>query len=217
MNFAPLLDFIQGHEAPKGYDQIWSGIKRADYPAKPITKMTIREVLAWQDSIDPKYRSEAVGGFQVLEDTLRSNYLAAGLTLDSVFSPDNQKRFAVHLLRLRGLDRYLEGSMSLEAFCNSLAKEWASLPVVTDVIKHLAGGKVITIKKGHGYYDGDGINSAYVPVEPFLDVVRAIRGPAPRPDIGEAIAPLTDNHGGFWASFWFYVLLPLMALFGAKK
>ena len=37
------------------------------------------------------------------------------------------------------------------------------------------------------------------------------------PNIGKAIAPLTDNHGGFWASFWFYVLLPLMALFGRKQ
>jgi muramidase (phage lysozyme) len=170
-----LLDFIAEHESEgaarrlqmSAYDIIWGGIKGAHRPPKPLTQMTIREVLAWQDRIDPMYRSEAAGRYQILEDTLRDLYAEAGMTLDSKFDKAGQDRLAMALLKRRGLDRFLHGYLSVNKFCNELAKEWASLPVVDGP------------KKGRSYYAGDGLNAAGVDVEPFVAVVQSMRPKVP--------------------------------------
>jgi hypothetical protein len=88
--------------------------------------------------------------------------------------------------------------MTAEAFANSLAKEWASLPVVT--------GK----KKGQSYYSGDGLNKALVNVEPFLAAVRAARDGAPAPvdHVAPARAPVTG-----WPAF----LAALLAFLKGRK
>jgi muramidase (phage lysozyme) len=171
----PLLDFIAEHESEgaarrlqmSAYDVIWGGIKGANRPSKPLTQKTIREVLAWQDRIDPLYRSEAAGRYQIMEDTLRGLYAEAGMTLDSMFDQAGQDRLAMALLKRRGLDKFLHGYLSVNKFCNELAKEWASLPVVDGP------------KKGRSYYAGDGLNAAGVDVEPFVAVVQSMRPKVP--------------------------------------
>ena len=170
-NAKPLLDFIAAHESEgaarrlgiSAYDVVWGGIRAEDRPRKPLTSMTIGEVLAWQDSIDKHYQSEAAGRYQIMEDTLRGLWAEAGMTLASRFDPAGQDRLATALLNRRGLTRYLAGALSTEDFANSLAKEWASLPVVSGP------------KKGRSYYAGDGLNRAGVDVAPFLTAVRAVR------------------------------------------
>lgn len=145
----PLLDFIGNKEAPEGYDQISNLVNPSRYPTKPITQLTIQELLDWQESIDHHQDSEASGRYQIVEDTLRGYdngdinrprsapssytplYTAAGLSASDLFSPENQDRLAIHLLRKRGLDRFLNGTLSREQFANNLAAEWASLPLVT--------------------------------------------------------------------------------------
>lgn len=179
MSTKPLLDLIRKHEAPKGYDQIWSGISKRDYPPKPLTQMTIGEVLAWQDSIDAKYQSEAAGGFQILEDTLRAYYKKAGLSLSDMFDEDAQDKLAESLMHRRGLLEYVSGKITTDQFCNELAKEWASLPVVTPVerVKKSSSGKVIkrwTVKPGQSYYAGDGLNHALVTTSEVRNAVKAI-------------------------------------------
>lgn len=67
----PLLNLIGKAEAPRGYDQYYGGIKSQHAPPRPLTQLTVNEVLAWQDSIDRYYNSEAAGRYQVMEDTLR--------------------------------------------------------------------------------------------------------------------------------------------------
>lgn len=169
MTTKPLLDFIAEHESEttarrlgiSAYNVVWGGIRKADHPPKPLVAMTIRQVLSWQDQIDPRYRSEAAGRYQILEDTLRGLYEEAGLGIDDLFSAANQDRLAEALLRHRGLQKYLSGSITEYDFANNLAKEWASLPCVTGP------------KKGRSYYSGDGLNAALVDVEPFLAAVRA--------------------------------------------
>jgi hypothetical protein len=166
-----LLDFIADHESEgaarrlkiSAYDVVWSGIRKEHRPKRPLTTMTIGEVLAWQDSIDPVYRSEAAGRYQILEDTLRGLYAEAGLTLKSLFDRAGQDALAIALLKRRGLDKYLSGALTVKQFCNELAKEWASLPVVS--------GK----GKGRSYYHGDGLNAALVDVAPFLAAVAAVK------------------------------------------
>jgi hypothetical protein len=170
MQVKPLLDFIAEHESESAakrlnvsaYNVVWNGIQPRHRPPKPLCTMTVAEVLAWQDSIDPLYPSEAAGRYQIMEDTLRVTALAAGVKLTDRFDERTQDNLAVHLMRGRGLNFYLNGEITAEQFANQLAREWASLPVVS--------GR----KKGRSFYDGDGLNKSLVSVQPFLAAVRAI-------------------------------------------
>ena len=168
MSVKPLLDFIAKPESGGDYNIVWGGIKAQHRPKKPLVTMTIAQVLAWQDSIDALYPSEAAGRYQIMEDTLRGLWPEAGMTLLSLFNEPGQDKLATTLLRRRGLVAYMEGKISADDFANRLAMEWASLPVVTGP------------KKGRSYYAGDGLNKSHVSVEAFLAAVRAVKD-APKP------------------------------------
>lgn len=201
-NLKPLLDFIAKYESRGDYNIVWSGIRSNHKPKKPLVTMTIGEVLDWQDSIDPHYMSEAAGKFQILEDTLRGLYREADLTLSDKFNEKNQDRLAVALLRRRGLDAYMSGQITANKFCNSLAKEWASLPVVTGP------------KKGRSYYAGDGFNKAHAPVDGFLSAVLAVRETIahPSPDVIVHPDPAEQPSGVFSA-----IIAAILSLFGGRK
>jgi muramidase (phage lysozyme) len=181
MNVKPLLDFIAKPESGGDYGVVWGRIKPADRPKRPLISMTIAEVLAWQESIDARYQSEAAGRYQIMEDTLRPLPAAAGLKMYDLFNEANQDALATVLLRRRGLDKFLAGQISAEEFANNLAREWASLPVVTGP------------KAGRSFYAGDGLNKSHVSVEEFLAAVRAVKD-APLPTPALAL--------GFWASLF---------------
>ena len=83
------------------------------------------------------------------------------------------RRRNLQLMRGRGMDLYLSGAITAENFANNLAREWASLPVVSGT------------KKGRSFYDGDGLNKAHVDIEPFLAAVRAVK--TDQPDASDAI------------------------------
>ena len=205
MNPQPLLDFIGEHESEgaarrlkiSAYDVVWGGIAAKHRPAK-LSAMTIAEVLAWQDSIDAMYRSEAAGRYQIMEDTLRSLYREAGMTGADLFDRAGQDRLAVALLKRRGLDMFLDGRLSAEAFANNLAREWASLPMVSGP------------KRGRSYYDGDGLNKAGVDVAPFIAAVRAIKA-APKP-VADNPAPDPVVKPGIWAA-----IIAIIASFFKKE
>jgi muramidase (phage lysozyme) len=178
----PLLDFI-GNLESSGYDTIFGGISRSDYPNQSLTQMTIQQVLNWQDSIDDKYKSEAVGRYQFLEDTLRSIYSRVGLSPTDLFSPANQDKLAIYQFRVRGLDRYLAGSITAENFANNLAKEWASLPVVSG-----SGA-------GKSYYAGDSVgNKSLTGVSAFLNLVTELKT---NYDAQGSDALVSENTGNF--------------------
>lgn len=182
----PLLDFI-GNKESEGYDDISGLVSRSRYPTKPLTQMTIQEVLNWQESIDRFQNSEASGRYQIMEDTLRGYnndrssgpgnplYTRAGLSASDLFSPENQDKMAIELLRGRGLDKYLSGELSREQFANNLASEWAALPVVTGV------------NAGRSVYEGDRAgNRALTTVQEFLSVLDQIKT---RYDAAQAALP----------------------------
>ncbi len=169
MNLEPLLSFIGRHEGRGNPDIVWGGIRKADYPPKRLSTMTIQEVLNWQDSIDHKYRSEAAGVYQIMEDTLRGLYAQAGLKASDLYSYENQRKLAIALLKRRGLDSYVAGKISAEQFGLNVAKEWASMPV--PVKGHQ--------KYGRSYYDGDGLNSTKVKVADFMAPIYAIKQRVP--------------------------------------
>jgi muramidase (phage lysozyme) len=181
MNVKPLLDFIAKPESGGEYGVVWGRIKPADRPKRPLISMTIAEVLAWQESIDARYQSEAAGRYQIMEDTLRPLPAAAGLKMYDLFNEANQDALATVLLRRRGLDKFIAGKISAEEFANNLAREWASLPVVTGP------------KAGRSFYAGDGLNKSHVSVDEFLAAVHAVKD-APAPTAAPALS--------FWASLF---------------
>lgn len=123
---AGLLDFIGTLEAPKGYDSY--SYYAAAPPPKPLTTMTIRQVLAWQESIDRRSKSEAAGRFQIMEDTLRGLVRSNGVNPNLVFNEATQNRLGMMLLKRRGWN---PNSQNYVAMANSIAKEWAALPLVS--------------------------------------------------------------------------------------
>ena len=71
---------------------------------------------------------------------------------------------AIALIEGRGLNRYMEGKLSLENFANNLAHEWAGLPLVTGP------------NTGKSAYDGDGLNKAKPNiVQRFVSVLEDIK------------------------------------------
>ena len=193
-----LLDFIFNLEGRGDFNIVWGGIKKSDYPKRPITTMTIGEVLDWQDSIDKKYRSEAAGAPQILEDTLRGLWKEAGLQLSSLFDEKGQRKLAEALLRRRGLIAYMEGKISTETFAKNLAHEWASLPLVSGP------------RKGRGVYDGDGLNKSLTKVKDFVAAVESVKAiPPVRPDV----EPVTPQPAAAW---WWNALWKIFEQFTRK-
>lgn len=161
----PLFDLIIRHESASAvkpqcvespFDVVWGGIRKEDRPKK-LSAMTVGKVLWWQDLIDSRYMSEAAGAFQIMEDTLRT------LSFDpsEIFNEACQKRLALQLLDRRGWARCEAREITPESFGNNLAKEWASLPVLTGP------------KKGRSYYAGDGLNKAHAGVDEVLEAISA--------------------------------------------
>tara|TARA_R110000744_G_scaffold376347_1_gene490539 strand:+ start:80 stop:706 length:627 start_codon:yes stop_codon:yes gene_type:complete len=163
-----LLDFIAKPESGGDYNIVWGRIKAKDYPPKPLVNMTIGEVLAWQDSIDSRYRSEASGKYQILEDTLRGLYKEAGMKPSDLFDEAGQDKLAVALLNRRGLQEYLKDKITSEKFADNLSKEWASLPCIFRDRK----GRPAT---GQSYYAGDGLNKAHVSIKELMSIVEQVK------------------------------------------
>jgi muramidase (phage lysozyme) len=164
-----ILDFIGSHEAPEGFDQYYGGIHEDDGPPRPLTKMTVWEVLNWQDSIDSKYPSEAAGRFQIMEDTLRGMVEGGQIDGDDLFNKNTQYDIGYQLLQRRGWNKFARGEITRIEFGNRLAKEWASLPVLSGP------------KRGMSYYAGDGLNSSYIKPEEVLNVLGASPFDSPIP------------------------------------
>jgi hypothetical protein len=194
VNITPLLELIKSAESkgavksqgvPTEFDVVWGGISSRDRPqnkvGKFLTQMTVKEVLDWQDSIDPFYMSEASGAYQIMEDTLRElvtpNGKSSLFRLDDLFDVFLQDALAELLLQRRGLSRWENNEITDEQFGNNIAKEWASFPVM------------IGPNRGRSYYAGDGLNKAHISPEQVLETLAECRvteaQPPVMPDTGE--------------------------------
>ena len=114
--------------------------------------------------------SSAIGAYQFLSKTLDSLKMSLGLSGSETFDQNLQDDLAVALMIRRGLLTYLRGDMTSVAFANSLAREWASLPVV-----HAMKGSRRMLKAGQSYYAGDGLNRAFHDPEDVLEAILAIK------------------------------------------
>ncbi|WP_062018314.1 hypothetical protein [Aureimonas sp. AU4] len=168
---ARLLDFIRdtevGTESPSGYDVIFGHNQGKLH--KPVTSMTVDEVLGAQASWSSRFGSSATGGYQFMRKTLAGLKDELGLRGSQILDANLQDRLGYHLLLRRGYDRFVAGQIDRTEFAKRLAQEWASFPVLVAV----RGGSR-QVSRGQSYYAGDGLNKALVKpeqIEALLDEV----------------------------------------------
>ncbi len=111
---------------------------------QPLSQMTIGEIMQHQNL--PEGHPErlfACGKYQIIPKTFRSAVAFAQLSLDDIFSPENQEKMFPYLIsheKRPNLYAYLNGhSNSIYGAQMDLAMEFASIPQ----------------PNGLGYYDGD--------------------------------------------------------------
>jgi len=176
-----LLDFIRSYEAPRGYDTVF-GNKMARMP-KPITSLTVNEVIADGPRRTREFGSSAAGGLQFMTATLKGLRDEGSVSGSERMTPDVQDRLGYILLRHRGYDRFMAGTMTATAFGNEIAKEWASFPVLSAI-----NGK----RRGQSYYAGDGLNHVLVSPEPVERVLASMRQASlepQEPPVAAVVAP----------------------------
>lgn len=133
-----------------------SGTYYSDNYNKPLTEMTVNEILNAQNGttgktdaelleLDPETRAAqrnreffAVGAYQIIPITMKKALQEGAISGDEVFSPELQDRIALQFLagsdkpKLRAYIRGEEGA-SLDDAAMALAEQWASFPVPRDV------------------------------------------------------------------------------------
>lgn len=121
--YRPLLDligFTEGTDKGDGYNETLA------YGA------SLEELDALQTKMleypKNKWNSSAVDRYQIVRTTARSIRESLGLNTTELFNEETQDRMACYLLGVRGIDKYLAGSLSEDTLINNLAQEWASLP-----------------------------------------------------------------------------------------
>ena len=124
-NDTHLLALIRHYEAGGAYDRYYDGIRQA--PKKPLTQMTVGEVMAWQASLR-NTRSTAVGGYQIIKATLAGLVRRHRIDRAALFDAPMQDRLARLLIANCPRTQAKGGSLR---FANCLARIWAALPLVS--------------------------------------------------------------------------------------
>jgi hypothetical protein len=170
-------------------------------PPKPLSDMTIGEVLAFQDEMSKSkmYPSNAVGKYQIIQGTLREGAAKLGLKMSDPFNSKNQDRLYYEFLtgsKRKKLGEYLSGKVAdtpenLAEAQLEMAKEFASFGVPYRVWRDEArkkNGDLIWdaryIEPGQSYYVGSGGNKASVTPEvsaKALKEERLLRAGASKP------------------------------------
>ena len=153
-----VLELIRSAEG--GYESM--------YPSETIsglTEMTIAEVVALQkEKLKDGRESAAVGAYQMLYP---DRYVeAAGLTMSSKFTPENQDRLAQAFLAGRGLTAE-KAAKDPAGFAKGLAQGFAGVPVLEAM-----QGQVQKVERGQSYYRGVGRNKATVSPEVVEEAVK---------------------------------------------
>lgn len=165
-----ILDFIGSKEAPRGYDTVFGN--RMDRMPKPLTTMTVDEVIAQGKWRTDTFGSSAAGRYQFMRATLASLKQTERLTGREVMTAAMQDRLGYALLLRRGYAKFMAGQLSVVGFGLALAQEWASFPVLATT-----KGAHRQVKRGQTYYLGDGLNKVLATageVEAVLNQVRAL-------------------------------------------
>lgn len=177
---ALLLDFIGKAETGKTGREAYDVLvfhQQAKLPKK-LTSYTLTELLAAQKTwgstgwtINGKrQRGSAAGKYQIIRKTLMGLVERTKLPGSTKFSPDVQDRLGYELLTLRGWQAFTSGQVTPSAFALELAKEWASMPVLSTV-----KGAHRTVTRGESYYAGDGVNKSQKDAEELEAILKKVR------------------------------------------
>lgn len=169
-----LLDFVgrleTGKSGPEGYGVIV--FFKQDKLPKPLTDYTIDELLAAQKVWAKNWRGSAAGRYQIIRKTLMGLVEQLGIPGSAKFSPDLQDRLGFALLTNRGWQAFASGQVSAGAYAAQLAREWASIPVLSDM-----QGANRKVSRGESYYAGDGVNKSQAKADELEAVLASIRKP----------------------------------------
>lgn len=172
----PLKDLISRYESKGDYNIVYGGIPERYRPENHLRKLlchcTIDEVIGWQAYVTSNQVgavSSAAGKWQVIRKTLVEFGPKAGLSGEDLFSAQNQDRIFEVLLERRGYLAFLKGELSETDFANNIAREWAAMPVVTDI-----QGAHRPLRRGECFYAGDKVNKALVEPDIYMSAIKAI-------------------------------------------
>jgi len=208
---AILLDFIgqteTGKPGPEGYGVIFAN--KQGKLAKPLTAMTLDEVIAEQVRWSKNHGSSAAGRYQFMRATLRGLISELGLRGSQKLDPNLQDRLAYHLLKRRGYVEWAAGKIGDVEFAKRLAMEWASLPVL-----EATRGQHRNLNAGQSFYAGDGLNKALVSPAKVRDVLararQALGSPAPTEPRPIPTLPLPEpapSGGGVPGALIFFLIV----------
>ena len=154
-----VLDLIASVESSGAYDKIYPGRNNTK-----ILDMTLDELFKDMRARGKRFGSSASGRYQYIRKTLQSVSRSMGLdTAKEKYTPELQDEIVIYHLRANhGLDRWLAGKMSNEAFLKRLARTWAGLPKPT----------------GGSFYAGVLDNKAGMGAQAALSSLDDIRGTA---------------------------------------
>lgn len=189
---------------------------KQDKLPKPLTEYTIDELLAAQKTWAKNWKGSAAGKYQIIRKTLFGLVEQLGIPGSTKFTPDVQDRLGFQLLTNRGWQAFVSRQVSTSAYALQLAKEWASIPVLTTT-----KGAHREVRRGQSYYAGDGINKAHADPAEFEALLASIKPgmepaapiPATKPEPARTQPSAAKPRIGFWRA----MLNIILALLGRKK
>ncbi|KAF1025801.1 MAG: hypothetical protein GAK29_01663 [Acinetobacter bereziniae] len=142
-----------------GYNSVNLG-KKYGYKAgtRNLTSMTVQQVYDKQKSKE----FNAAGKFQIIRDTMPLIIKGMKLTGAEIFDEEMQEKMGAWLFfnKRKKLGDFLKGlHNNIKGAGDEGAREWASLPVLSDTLTTKNGNKVFHSKRGSTAYS-DGINKA---------------------------------------------------------
>ncbi|HRD41701.1 MAG TPA: hypothetical protein PLI52_02910 [Prochlorococcaceae cyanobacterium AMR_MDS_5431] len=145
---ANLIGYVESHgsggynSANAGYpgDLGKNGLIR--FSGRDCSKVTIGEVKNWQR----QGLIFAVGRYQMIPRTFKAAQLWAGLGDHDYFSPENQDKMLLAIIKHKrpSVLAYIKGSGNLNRAINDLAMEWAGLPTLNGYSYYSGGNKAHT-------------------------------------------------------------------------
>jgi muramidase (phage lysozyme) len=151
-----LLNYIGQIEGRGNYNVLQGGSTKQD-----LTQMSVAQVMEYQRKMPGMgHESSAAGKYQIVRPTLEGLVKQGVVKPEEKFDAATQDKLATALMKNRGLDKYLTGSMTPESFANNLSKEWASLPTQT----------------GQSAYAGVGSNKSLVSRDSFMQMLKSQAG-----------------------------------------
>jgi len=160
-----LFSTISGGEGGiNSYNTGTAGSQAGYTPPKPISQMTVGEIMDSQSSGS----LFAVGKYQITPVTMKGFVKQMGIGRGDVFNEETQDKFREYTVNFKrpNVGKFLKGveGSSLEKAQLALAAEFASVGVPRDMKKGEYGGgyPVMDIKRGESLYKGIGGNAASI-------------------------------------------------------